>query len=131
MTFDIVIQFEVAFFSEPSGSGCLVLPVLALIIEIFLPFRCSVDEGFPPVSFHFGKSLNLTVYPHDYLFPFVSILLILLNRHLSIYPFFPSLFLLSGDIRRLAQLLAHLSVFIESKFLAALSLLIVKWLQCV
>lgn len=94
ITFDIVIQFEVAFFSEPSGSGCLVLPVLAIIIEIFLPFRCSVDDGFPPVSFHFGKSLNLTVYPHDYLFPFVSILLILLNRQLSIYPSLLSFFCL-------------------------------------
>ncbi|XP_027164273.1 aspartic proteinase-like protein 2 [Coffea eugenioides] len=30
----------------------------------------SVDDGFPPVTFHFGNSLNLTVYPHDYLFPF-------------------------------------------------------------
>ncbi|XP_027119384.1 aspartic proteinase 36 isoform X2 [Coffea arabica] len=29
-----------------------------------------VDDGFPPVTFHFGNSLNLTVYPHDYLFPF-------------------------------------------------------------
>lgn len=29
---------------------------------------CSVDDGFPIVSFHFDKSLTLTVYPHEYLF---------------------------------------------------------------
>ncbi|KAG5531004.1 hypothetical protein RHGRI_025829 [Rhododendron griersonianum] len=33
----------------------------------------SVDDGFPPVTFHFESSLSLTVYPREYLFPFVSI----------------------------------------------------------
>ncbi|KAK3021909.1 hypothetical protein RJ639_047626, partial [Escallonia herrerae] len=33
----------------------------------------SVDDGFPPVTFHFENSLLLKVYPHEYLFPFVSI----------------------------------------------------------
>ncbi|KAK9265556.1 hypothetical protein L1049_021562 [Liquidambar formosana] len=28
----------------------------------------SVDDGFPAVTFHFDKSLTLTVYPHEYLF---------------------------------------------------------------
>ncbi|KAL6970848.1 hypothetical protein U1Q18_030530 [Sarracenia purpurea var. burkii] len=30
----------------------------------------SIDDGFPPVTFHFERSLSLKVYPHDYLFPF-------------------------------------------------------------
>ncbi|XP_059445821.1 aspartic proteinase 36 [Corylus avellana] len=30
----------------------------------------SVDDGFPPVTFHFENSLSLKVYPHEYLFPF-------------------------------------------------------------
>ncbi|KAM7461562.1 hypothetical protein LguiA_029683 [Lonicera macranthoides] len=30
----------------------------------------SVDDGFPPVTFHFENSLLLKVYPHEYLFPF-------------------------------------------------------------
>ncbi|XP_077250237.1 aspartic proteinase 36-like isoform X2 [Tasmannia lanceolata] len=28
----------------------------------------SVDDGFPPITLHFEKSLSLTVYPHEYLF---------------------------------------------------------------
>ncbi|EOA40148.1 hypothetical protein CARUB_v10008865mg [Capsella rubella] len=32
-----------------------------------------VDEGFPNVTFHFENSVFLRVYPHDYLFPYVSI----------------------------------------------------------
>lgn len=39
----------------------------------FTTFYCSVDDGFPVVTFHFENSLVLEVYPHDYLFPFVSI----------------------------------------------------------
>lgn len=31
-------------------------------------FLCSVDDGFPTVTFHFEDSLSLTVYPHEYLF---------------------------------------------------------------
>ncbi|XAR48775.1 Nepenthesin [Bertholletia excelsa] len=30
----------------------------------------SIDDGFPPVSFHFGSGLSLKVYPREYLFPF-------------------------------------------------------------
>lgn len=41
---------------------------------IFAFSACSVDDGFPPVTFHFGSSLHLKVYPRDYLFPFVSML---------------------------------------------------------
>ncbi|KAJ8421889.1 hypothetical protein Cgig2_009608 [Carnegiea gigantea] len=38
-------------------------------------FKCfqysdDLDSGFPKVVFHFENSLSLTVYPHDYLFPF-------------------------------------------------------------
>lgn len=38
-------------------------------------FKCfqysdNLDSGFPKVVFHFENSLSLTVYPHDYLFPF-------------------------------------------------------------
>lgn len=33
-------------------------------------FSGSVDDGFPTVTFHFGNSLSLKVYPHDYLFSF-------------------------------------------------------------
>lgn len=29
---------------------------------------CSVDDGFPTVTFHFEDSLSLIVYPHEYLF---------------------------------------------------------------
>ncbi|PRQ38097.1 putative aspartic peptidase A1 family [Rosa chinensis] len=32
-----------------------------------------VDDGFPAVTFYFENSLSLKVYPHDYLFPSVSI----------------------------------------------------------
>ena len=35
---------------------------------------CSVDDGFPAVTFFFENGLSLKVYPHDYLFPSVSIL---------------------------------------------------------
>lgn len=34
---------------------------------------CSLDDGFPAVTFYFENSLSLKVYPHDYLFPSVSI----------------------------------------------------------
>ncbi|KAL3506606.1 hypothetical protein ACH5RR_031988 [Cinchona calisaya] len=34
----------------------------------------SIDDGFPPVTFHFGNSLLLKVYPHDYLFPFEGLM---------------------------------------------------------
>ncbi|KAJ4832092.1 hypothetical protein Tsubulata_049431 [Turnera subulata] len=30
----------------------------------------SVDDGFPNVTFHFDNSVFLTVYPHEYLFPY-------------------------------------------------------------
>ncbi|CAL5392117.1 unnamed protein product [Camellia sinensis] len=30
----------------------------------------SIDDGFPPVTFHFESSLSLKVYPREYLFPF-------------------------------------------------------------
>ncbi|CAI0397721.1 unnamed protein product [Linum tenue] len=33
----------------------------------------SLDDAFPNVTFHFENSLLLRVYPHEYLFPFVSI----------------------------------------------------------
>lgn len=38
-------------------------------------FQCfeyhqNIDDGFPPVTFHFEKSLKLTVYAHEYLFLF-------------------------------------------------------------
>ncbi|CAN1253259.1 Aspartic proteinase 36 [Linum perenne] len=33
----------------------------------------SVDDAFPNVTFYFANSLFLRVYPHEYLFPFVSI----------------------------------------------------------
>lgn len=39
---------------------------------IFIFTCCSVDDGFPTVTLHFQNSLTLTVYPHEYLFPFVS-----------------------------------------------------------
>lgn len=29
---------------------------------------CSVDDGFPTITFHFEDSLSLTVHPHEYLF---------------------------------------------------------------
>ncbi|KAL8159213.1 hypothetical protein V2J09_000750 [Rumex salicifolius] len=31
-------------------------------------FNGNVENGFPPVKFHFGDSLTFTVYPHEYLF---------------------------------------------------------------
>ncbi|KAK1570827.1 hypothetical protein Q3G72_007629 [Acer saccharum] len=31
-------------------------------------FSQNIDDGFPPVKFHFENSLTLTVYPHEYLF---------------------------------------------------------------
>ncbi|XAR65803.1 Nepenthesin [Bertholletia excelsa] len=33
-------------------------------------FGKSVDKGFPDVTFRFENSLSMTVYPHDYLFPY-------------------------------------------------------------
>lgn len=37
------------------------------LISLFL-YSCSVDDGFPTVTFHFDGSLSLTVYAHEYLF---------------------------------------------------------------
>lgn len=37
-------------------------------------YCCSVDDGFPAVTFYFENGLSLKVYPHDYLFLSVSIL---------------------------------------------------------
>ncbi|KAM5569883.1 hypothetical protein ABKV19_017079 [Rosa sericea] len=45
----------------------------------------SVDDGFPAVTFYFENSLSLKVYPHDYLFPSVSIRNCKHNRPLSIH----------------------------------------------
>lgn len=45
-----------------------------LLLIPFASFDCSVDDGFPPVTFHFGSSLSLKVYPREYLFPYVSML---------------------------------------------------------
>lgn len=36
----------------------------------------SVDDGFPPVTFHFGSSLSLKVYPREYLFPYEGLMCI-------------------------------------------------------
>lgn len=36
----------------------------------------SVDDGFPPVTFHFENSLYLKVYPRDYLFPYEGLMCI-------------------------------------------------------
>lgn len=36
---------------------------------------CSVNDGFPQVTFHFENSLSLRVRPHEYLFPYVSMFL--------------------------------------------------------
>lgn len=43
---------------------------MIVISELILGVTClcSVDNGFPVVSFHFEDSLSLTVYPHEYLF---------------------------------------------------------------
>ncbi|CAN1262265.1 Aspartic proteinase 36 [Linum perenne] len=43
---------------------------LQTVEEQFSCFQFSgkIDDGFPVVTFHFKKSLNLSVYPHDYLF---------------------------------------------------------------
>lgn len=40
-------------------------------------FKCfqysgDVDDGFPPVKFHFDDSLTMTIYPHEYLFSLQS-----------------------------------------------------------
>ena len=32
-------------------------------------FSCSVDDGFPTITFHFEDDLALHVYPHEYFFP--------------------------------------------------------------
>ena len=32
-------------------------------------FSCSVDDGFPTITFHFEADLALHVYPHEYFFP--------------------------------------------------------------
>lgn len=34
----------------------------------FVHFCCSVDDGFPKITFHFEDDLALNVYPHDYFF---------------------------------------------------------------
>lgn len=39
----------------------------------YLILCCSVDDGFPNVTFYFENGLSLKVYPHDYLFLSVSI----------------------------------------------------------
>lgn len=31
-------------------------------------YVCSVDEGFPVITFQFDNSISLPVYPHNYLF---------------------------------------------------------------
>lgn len=46
----------------------------AFLIFVRFSFTCSVDDGFPAVTFYFENSLSLNVYPHDYLFPSVSIM---------------------------------------------------------
>lgn len=60
--------------------------LLVLLLYNFVFTCCSVDDGFPPVTLHFQNSLTLMVYPHEYLFPFVSKLcctnLTLLSRYL-------------------------------------------------
>jgi len=38
----------------------------------YLILCCSVDDGFPNVTFYFENGLSLKVYPHDYLFLSVS-----------------------------------------------------------
>ena len=35
---------------------------------LFCLYYFSVDEAFPSVTFDFEESLNLTIYPHEYLF---------------------------------------------------------------
>lgn len=45
------------------------------ILLIYFSFlNCSIDDGFPMVTFYFENSLSLKVHPHEYLFPFVSII---------------------------------------------------------
>lgn len=44
------------------------MQALMLLSLTCLGFDCSLDDGFPAVTFHFADSLNLTAYPHDYLF---------------------------------------------------------------
>ncbi|RZC47316.1 hypothetical protein C5167_040275 [Papaver somniferum] len=43
-------------------------------------FNKSIDESFPTVTFGFENSLELNVYPHDYLLPVVSKNLVLANK---------------------------------------------------
>lgn len=51
----------------------LILKSHSLHTHFHHSFFChSVDDAFPNVTFHFATSLTLKVYPHDYLFPFVS-----------------------------------------------------------
>jgi len=59
-------------------------PLYTLCLYVYVSFNqecngyriccCSVDDGFPAVTFYFENGLSLKVYPHDYLFPSVSIL---------------------------------------------------------
>ena len=73
-------SLPIAFFAQLSTERfsyyvlyltCILMVLCCFIWYIFL---CSVDDGFPPVTFHFENSLLLKVYPHEYLFQHVSML---------------------------------------------------------
>lgn len=49
------------------------LYTMIFLMKPHVTFAARVDEGFPNVTFHFENSVFLRVYPHDYLFPYVSI----------------------------------------------------------
>lgn len=59
-------------FRYPLFLACIFRSRIALSIIFFFVDR--VDDGFPPVIFHFENSLLLKVYPHEYLFQYVSML---------------------------------------------------------
>lgn len=50
----------------------LYLAYMPEINIIFFIKYCSIDDSFPTVIFGFENSLQLKVYPHDYLIPYVS-----------------------------------------------------------
>jgi hypothetical protein len=60
----IVFWYLYTLFGQYWGTECSCL---------YMSCFCSVDDWFPNVTFHFENSVILNVYPHEYLFPFVSI----------------------------------------------------------
>lgn len=56
-----------------------------------LPAFCSIDDGFPVVTFHFDQSLSLPVYPREYLFEVRVSMLDLFQIFHCRYDLFPEL----------------------------------------